>query len=213
MIKKKEHSVSVDKYLITPSLLNSWASIWNCSEWVREAQSDTMCIEDKIQDAQKKAYDDFITTLNRIKTEPNEYMLRGIEFENECYKGNTCVSPIIEGGAYQIVGVKDKTIDDMNFVLYGRLDVLKGGIIYDIKRVSKYTPQKYINSYQHGFYFELFDEAYKFVYLCFDGNELHTETYYKDQCVNLEATISNFMKWLKKNNLLDLYKENWRSIK
>jgi len=211
MIESKTLLLNKDRYLITPSLLNSWAYIWLCGENVREAQSDEVCIEDKILVAQEKAYNDFITVLNRIKTEPNEFMLRGIEYEDECYKGNTDCSPIIEGGAYQIVGKKEETIDDIDFLLYGRLDVLKGGIIYDIKRVSKYSTQKYLKSYQHPFYFELFKECDEFDYLIYDGDTLHIETYYRDQVVDIKSVISQFIKWLKKNNLLELYKEKWRS--
>lgn len=210
MMQQVNHSNS-DRYLITPSLLNSWAYIWLCAESVREAQSDTMCLEDKIEDKRKQAYQDFLKTLNREKSEPNIYMQRGIEFEEECYKGNTCISPIIQGGAYQVVGKKVKNIAGLDFLLYGRLDVLKGGVVYDIKRVSTYSPQKYINSYQHGFYLELFPRAYKFEYLVFDGKELHRETYYKDQVVYIDSVIENFINWLKQEKLLDLYKEKWRA--
>ena len=52
-------------------------------------------IEDKKTEAQEKAKQDFLKTLNRIPSEPNEYMLAGIEFEKQCYEGNTCISPII----------------------------------------------------------------------------------------------------------------------
>lgn len=199
------------RYLITPSLLNSWGYIWNCVDNVKEAESDKICLEDKKSEAQEKALQDFLRTLNREPIEPNFFMKQGIEFEDECYKGHTCVSPIIKGGAYQIVGTKDVTIDGINFVMYGRLDVLKGGIIYDIKRVMKYAPQKYLKSYQHGFYLELFENAYEFKYLVYDGKDLHTETYYRDQCVSMKEVISMFIKWLRDNKLLDIYLDKWVS--
>lgn len=211
MIKKVE-DLTNERYLITASLLNSWAYIWECKQYVREAESDTICYEDKITDAMKKAYDDFLITLNRIKTEPNEAMLRGIEFEDECYKGNTPVSPIIENGAYQIVGTKDIKVKDLNILLYGRLDVLKGGIVYDIKRVRQYAPQKYLHSYQHGMYLDLFENAYKFEYLAYDDKDvLHHETYYRDEYRPTKEVVKDFLNWLEKNNLLKLYKEKWRS--
>lgn len=190
---KNQAIVSNERYLITPSLLNSWAYIWNCDE-----------------SASEKALQDFLKTLNREPIEDNIYMKQGREFEDECYKGNTIISPIIEGGAYQIVGKKEKTIDGMNFLLYGRLDVLKCGIIYDIKRVIRYALQKYFKSYQHGFYFELFDKAYEFDYLIYDGVNLHTEIYYRDQCESIEKAIKLFITWLANNNLLDTYKEKWK---
>lgn len=198
--------------LITPSLLNSWGYIWECAKGVREAQNDTICLEDKILEKQEQAFQDFLRTLKRIPSEPNIYMQRGIEFEEECYKGNTPISNIIENGAYQIVGKKNVEVDGYKILLYGRLDVLKGGTIYDIKRVSKYETQKYINSYQHGFYLTLFENAKDFKYLAFDDSgRLHIETYYKDQVKDTLQIVSDFIKWLKKNNLFDILKDKWGS--
>ena len=159
--------MSNDTYLITPSLINSWLWIYECVNLVKEEDTDTVSLEDKQQDAQEKAFNDFLRVLRREPSEPNKFMLEGIRFEEECYKGNTCISPIIKGGAYQIVGKKHIVVDDVKFLMYGRLDVLKGGIIYDIKRVWKYSPQKYKWSSQHGFYLDLFGRAYKFEYLVF----------------------------------------------
>ena len=200
----------MSRYLITPSLLNAWAWIWNCEDSVRESEKDNISLEDKCYNARVKAMEDFIHNLKRLPTEPNEYMKAGIEFEEECYKGNTCVSPIIEGGAYQIVGKKEARVNDMDFLMYGRLDVLKAGIIYDIKRIWKYSLPKYAKSYQHQFYFELFPNAYKFEYLAFDGTKLHREVYYpSDDPEEIEHVIGCFISWLKENNLLELYKEKW----
>lgn len=207
----KEVTVSSNTYLITPSLLNSWAYMWLCIANVKEAENDTISLEDKQLDAIEKAKEDFINTLNRVPSEPNFFMKQGIEFEDACYRGETCVSPIIEGGAYQIVGKKIKKIGDYNFLLYGRLDVLKGGTIYDIKRVMKYAPQKYLKSYQHPFYFELFHRAKDFKYLVYDGKDLHIETYYRDQCVNIDDIILMFIQYLKDNNYLSIYLEKWKA--
>lgn len=207
----KKAIASNKRYLITPSLLNSWAYIWTCADGVKEADGDKICLEDKKADAQEKALLDFLKTLNREPIEDNFFMRQGREFEDACYRGETCVSPIIKGGAYQIVGKKNVTIDGVNFLMYGRLDVLKGGIIYDIKRVARYSPQKYLKSFQHGFYFELFDEAYEFEYLVYDGKDLHIETYYRDQCADLHQVIREFMKWLSDNGLLETYFDKWVS--
>jgi len=207
----KTQSVSNKKYLITPSLLNSWAYIRTCVDGVVEANSDTMCLEDKKTMRQEEAFKSFLKTLYREPIETNVYMKQGIEFEESCYRGETCISPIIENGAYQISGTKDVEVEGIDFVMYGRLDVLKGGVIYDIKRDMKYSPQKYLKSYQHGFYLELFDTANKFEYLIYDGNNLHIETYYRDQCESMESVIGLFVRWLKKNNLLDIYLTNWES--
>jgi len=209
MTKSKE---DLNRYLITPSLLNAWGWIWECESSVKDSETDSKSFEDKVFEAQEKAKEDFIKTLKREPSEPNEYMLAGIQFEEECYKGNTCVSPIIVGGAFQIVGTKEVDVNGIKFLMYGRLDVLKGGIIYDIKRVWKYSPQKYLNSYQHPFYMELFPNAKEFEYLAFDGNKLHIEKYYPDQCDSIsKVVIPKFIEWLKENDLWELYKEKWIS--
>lgn len=199
-------------YLITPSLLNSWMNIWNCVDYVRESEKDEMSIEDKQSLAREKAFREFLDTLSRLPSEPNIYMQKGIDFEEECYKGNTIISPIIENGAYQIAGKKLIKVSGINVLLYGRLDVLKGGIIYDIKRVTKYSPQKYIKSCQHSVYLELFPDAKQFTYLVYDDAEkLHTETYYRDECMNVYGVVADFIRWLQENDLFDVFVSKWKS--
>lgn len=204
---------SSECYLITPSLLNSWANIWNCVDYVRESEKDEISLEDKQSLAREKAFAEFLDTLGRIPSEPNDYMKKGIEFEEECYKGNTVISPIIENGAYQIAGKKVIEVIGLKILLYGRLDVLKGGTIYDIKRVVRYAPQKYQKSYQHPVYLELFPDAKQFTYLVYDDTEkLHTETYYRDECCDVKGVIADFIRWLKENDLFDVFISKWKSL-
>lgn len=199
--------------LVTPSLLNSWLYIWLSRANVKESANDAVCLEDKQDLAMQKAYDEFLSTLRREKTPPNENMLRGIKYEDDCYKGLTDASPIIKGGAFQIVGKKNVVVDNVPFLMYGRLDVLKNGIIYDIKRVTRYATQKYLHSAQHGFYLDLFQDASQFTYLAYDGNKLHQETYYRGEYKPTEAVLSDFIQWLRENNLWDVYASLWASKK
>lgn len=211
MTNQETNLLNNELYLITPSLLNSWLWIWESANNVKEAEADLISLEDKQSEAQEKAYDDFIKTLKREPFEPNEYMLAGIEFEKQCYEGKTCVSPIIEGGAYQIVGKKKVIVKGINFLMYGRLDVLKGGTIFDIKRVWKYTLPKYKWSSQHGFYLDLFERANDFKYLVYDGTKLHIEQYFRGQYIPTIEVIAQFIDWLSERNLLGTYKEYWKS--
>ena len=199
--------------LVTPSLLNSWLYIWLSRDNVKESANDAICLEDKQDLEMQKAYDEFLGTLRREQKPPNENMLRGIQYEEDCYKGLTDASPIIKGGAFQIVGKKNVVVDNVPFLMYGRLDVLKNGIIYDIKRVTRYATQKYLHSAQHGFYLDLFQDARQFTYLAFDGNKLHQETYYRGQYKPTEAILSDFIQWLRENNLWDVYASLWASKK
>lgn len=199
--------------LITPSLLNSWGYIWLAGDKVVESEKDEICLEDKKDLARDRAMEEFIKTLNREPIPTNEFMQQGIEYEEETYKGNTDASPYVAGGAFQIVGKKVERIGDIDFLLYGRLDCLKGSIIYDIKRVQRYNVQKYQKSYQHPFYLELFPNAKEFTYLVFDGSKLHTETYYRDNCRNIQASIGDFVRWLKANDLFKIFEEKWQARK
>lgn len=206
----------VNSLLITPTLLNSWGYINWCSVNVRENENDAVCVEDKITQKQEEVYQDFLKVLNREQMPTTDAMQRGIDFENECYTNpNNVVYPVIKGGCFQLVGKKKVSIniddEEFNFLMYGRLDVLKGGVIYDIKRVSKYSPPKYSKSYQHKFYLDLFDKAYKFQYLVYDGNILHYETYYPEQCLSTKEVIKEFIRFLKEKNILNIYLEKWRT--
>jgi hypothetical protein len=57
----------------------------------------------------------------------------------------------------------------------------------------------------------LFPEAKMFEYLIYDGSTMHLERYFSDNCTPTELIIKDFIKWLKKENLLEIYLEKWRA--
>lgn len=194
-------------YLITQSLLNSWLY-------------------------QYKAYDeeaanaDFLNTLNRVSFPPTEAMQNGIDFENAVYAycfdnsiqlpkswemGIKGVSKYIQGGVFQLSASVKRYIADMNFVLYGRLDALKMGTIYDVKFSKRYERGKYIDSPQHPMYFAICPEVDRFVYVVSDGAEVWTETYTRQETPDINVTIEQFVDYLKSDKLLDTYCEKWES--
>ena len=185
-------------YKVTASLLNSWGYLWTCNP-----------------DYAVEARDSFVKTLQRIRSAPNIYMLRGIEFEKQCVAGKVpFISEVIEGGAFQVYGEKYLEVLDYDVKLLGYLDVLKEGTIYDVKRVSKYDLQKYFDSYQHSAYFALVPEAFEFIYLIGAGNndrylDVFTEKYTREETEKIEDVIKRFYKWLEENELLNLYKKHW----
>jgi hypothetical protein len=194
MIKTKDDIVVLPfKLYITTSLLNSWLYIFK-------------------SDDTEKAYEDFLNSLNKTPGPPNIYMERGIEFEQQCVDGIVpVISDLIKGGVFQAVATKDIEVDNIPVLMYGKLDVLKAGIIYDIKRVSKYETQKYFDSYQHHFYMELVPEAREFRYLINDGNETYVETYRRDETIPLTPVISSFFSWLRSKGLFALYIHKWQA--
>lgn len=194
-------------YLITQSLLNSWLY-------------------------QYKAYDeeaanaDFLNTLHRIKTLPTEAIQNGIDFENAVYayctdrtiklpkgweNGIKGVSDYVHGGVFQLSASVNRHISGMDFVLYGRLDALKMGTIFDVKFSKRYERGKYIDSPQHPMYFAVCPEVDRFVYVISDGAEVWTETYTRQETPDINGTIEQFIDYMKAANLLDTYRKKWES--
>lgn len=193
-----------NKFLITQSLLSSW-------QW-------SLALD---------KHEDFLKTLRREPIQQTKAMLEGIRFEDvlcETLNGTPLdpkhewarpiadLYPILHGAQQQVKLSADMRIDGVNFVLYGVLDFLKGGVIYDTKYSKTYkTYGKYFDSPQHPMYFALVPEAKKFAYLICDGEEVYTETYYPLECTPIEQTIKGFMRFLDNMGLVDEYVENWRS--
>lgn len=215
MIKKRSdiasRSQAEPEYEVTASLLNSWQTIFDAPKWCRESDGDAVSLEAKQSDAAKKKYDEFLCVLKRIPAPDNEYMKRGREFESDVYAGKDEVfSPIVDGGEYQAAFSKRVKINGMTIVMYGILDALKAGKIYDIKRVVKWSTGKYKGSHQHPMYLYLVPEAMSFTYLVRDdaGNH-HFETYERQNCENIVSTTATFLSWLSGQGLMETYKQCW----
>ena len=129
--------------------------------------------------------------------------------EHKWYEAATQVAEIIRGGQLQYRARKEIRIGTMDLVLYGRLDALKAGVIYDIKFSKGYERGKYHGSTQHPVYFELIPEAPEFSYLISNGSEVWTETYLREETRSIEPTVYDFLDWLYGMGLMDLYREKW----
>lgn len=205
----------MERYLITQSLLSAWAYTFDCYEGGEE---DAMA--------------DFLATLNREKREPSEAMLNGIAFENAVYahasgaarflpkgweNGVRQVAEIIQGAPVQVKAQKEITVDGMTFLVFGILDALKAGTIYDVKFVNKKfggleLAGKYLDSAQHPAYFYLVPEATEFKYLVSDGEDIYIETYRREDTRPIGEIISQFVASLRDMGLFDLYREKWLAL-
>lgn len=170
--------------------------------------------------------EDFIKVLNKEDFEPSESIQKGFEFEKymqENYKETL-------NGAYQVKVSKEFG----DYLLYGIIDCLKGGIIYDYKYTKNYDVGKFFNNHQTLMYLEMVPEAKKMVYLItnkFDMNaeinipmtnenvarveytvgEIFREEYTKDMFPEtIDSILHKFETWLKEYNLFDLYTEKWK---
>ena len=196
MMKKQS---TLTRHLITASLLNSWLYLYKANE-----------------NYIAKSYDDFIKTLNREPIEETPAIIKGREFEDKAYSGEIdYMLPYVNNAEIQVKAKRNFTVDNNDYLIYGICDLLKGGVIYDIKRVRQYERSKYNWSAQHIVYFYLFKGAYEFIYLAVDDNEhLYKEEYYSDQ-FNIKDFLSqiirDFINFLKANNLYEIYLTKWEA--
>ena len=189
------------KYLITPSLLNAW-------KYAISLENEYGNLED------------FIKTLSKEKFEESDAILTGYQYEDfmiENYEPT-------KNGCYQVKLSKNITTKTGNYVLYGRLDCLKAGRIYDYKYTGSYDVGKFFDSYQHLIYFEICPEADEFEYLVcnnfkkdkeneLDNLNIYHEIYKRDEMtLDINDEIDLFINWLKTNDLLDLFHEKWESL-
>jgi len=203
----------MERYLLTHSLLSSW--LYSLKENPYEDMT-----------SERDSHAEFLATLNREPTETTDAMRRGIDFEdlvtdivngygdakNTWYEAASQVADIVRGGLLQYRARKEIIVADMTLVLYGRLDALKAGGIYDIKFSRGYESGKYIDSTQHPTYFELIPEAKDFTYLVTNGSWVWRETYRREESPGIIPTISDFFSWLEMQGLMEVYKTKWLAL-
>lgn len=202
------------RYLMTHSLLASWLYTMRDNPY-EDATSD------------RDSFAEFMMTLRREQTPTTEAMQRGIDFENlvtaivngeqtppewdKWYNAASEVAEIVRSGCLQYKAKKEISVAGITFLLYGRLDALKAGVIYDIKFSSGYDKGKYVDSTQHPTYLELIPQAQEFTYLVSNGGTVWRETYRRDETPDIRDVISDFVSWLEENSLMDVYKEHWEA--
>lgn len=204
------------KYLITTSLLNSFH--WYLKESFTKTEAEQR--------------QEFLQTLRREKTEPNEAMQMGIDFENNikqiCDENlfdseievidsiPQCeleIADIVKNGLWQQTVKKDLKIGNSEFLLYGRTDVIKRDTIFDIKFTSNYELGKFQDSSQHLIYLYCSDLP-KFSYLISDGKDWWREDYFNHAGIGgeIKSKVSEFLDYLEGDKeAKELYFNNWIS--
>lgn len=205
----------MERFLITQSLISSWSYALTCRE---------ECGED--------AYAEFLNALNRIPKLTTPEMQNGIDFENEVYReaggiarsphpdweaGIKAVATVLKGAPVQVKAQSELTIGTITLLVYGILDALKAGTIYDVKFSNKSFHSselagKYLGSVQHPTYFYLVPEANEFVYLVSDGTDLYTERYTRKDTRPFAEIAKEFLDFLEEARLMATYQEKWAAI-
>ena len=202
------------KYLITPTLLNSYQYYIN-DEFKSPADSRA----------------DFLKTLSKEKFEPNQAMQKGIDFENDIKakcdgyilldgKENpdyetVCgeITEIVKGGLWQESVKKDLQIGNQEFLLYGRTDVIKRDTVYDIKYTSLYELGKFLNSAQHLIYLYC-SGLPKFKYLISNGKDFWQEDYFNNGNIEneIKSKINDFLSYLENDSeAKNLFETKWQA--
>ena len=195
------------KLLITQSLLGAWLYQYQAFD-------------------QESAHKDFLRVLRREMTKPTQAILDVIQFENmvtACCEGSPppeghkwgqavrAIADRVQGAQFQVVAQRTAVVEDIPFLLYGRLDALKAGMIYDIKFSRGYQVGKYLESPQHPMYFALVPEARRFEYLVFTGSDVCVEKYDREDAPDIRDTIRDFMKYIEASKLDKLYCQKWEA--
>lgn len=198
------------RYLMTHSLLSAWLYTMKDNPYEdAENEKDSMA--------------EFLTVLRREPTEPNMAMIKGRHFEDlitaiiedradpedQWYDAAKKIADRIDGGLLQYAAKREIVVDGITFLLYGRLDALKAGEITDIKYSGKYERGKFYESTQHPVYMELIPEAERFTYRISNGRDVWEESYRRDETRDIRPIISDFIRWLRMQELFDVYCEHW----
>lgn len=197
------------RYLLTQSLLSSWKYAIRENPFAEEAEDP---------------WADFVDTLKKVERPASDSMLKGIQFESlvncratdRLFVADSPYEDAVErfgavcfGGVLQYTALCEETVNGVPLLLYGRMDCLKGGVIYDIKYSGHYDKGKFFDSPQHPMYLHLVPEATEFTYLVSNGSATWEETYRRDETPDIIPLISDFLGWLEAVRLMDTYRENW----
>jgi hypothetical protein len=171
---------------------------------------------------ERDASEDFLRALRREPSETTSAMFDGINFENlvtdsieeprldhKWGAAAATIADIVRGGQLQFKASRPVEIAGLQILLYGRLDALKAGTIYDIKFSRSYDRGKFFDSTQHPMYFELIPEATRFEYLVSDGFSVWTEAYDREDTPSIIPVAADFLEYLVAVDLIGIFKDHW----
>lgn len=217
--------IAAKSLLVTPSILDSYTWLTTCpASWKEKAEAE------------------FSNSLNRIYTDLSPEIRRGMDFEDKICrdvyisrelfieKHGKMLSEfyaMCKGGAQQAVLKTTIKVDDQDYLLYGKADILfmpmgaTAGHILDIKTTGKFKgPQYYTGRAQHLLYI-VASGIERFTYLVAVGKDVEgkawevdsvlpidASTNYEEALVRLQSKIRDFVAFLQKRpELLTAYVE------
>lgn len=210
--------------LITPSLLDSW-------DWYIQNESDNARDEfigvmkrERLPDNDAMMQGRAFESRVRIACDPmnlewltdnDKYDLEQTRNKRSDEEYTDCVNELasfLKGGVWQIALSKTETINGVEFVKYGRGDVIKYGIV-DVKFSQTFESGKYLGKAQTKMYLDLAPQAPWMQYTVCDGKVIYYgDKFLREDVAPINQDIGNFWNWLQNDkDLLNLYTENWQS--
>lgn len=219
-------------YLITHSLLSSWSYTFSCNEdYQEQADQDFLSalrrehkeptpemqngieFENLCYEIAEGLYRPTVTPTGAIRAMGDTIITEERSY-HKWHSGASAVATVIKGAQFQVKASRELTVAGTDFLVYGILDALRAGSIFDVKFLNKSFGSadlvgKYLNSTQHPTYFYLVPEAFEFTYLVSDGQDLYAERYTPEDTEPISNIIEHFIKSIDSMGLLDVYRDNW----
>lgn len=214
------------RFLVTPSLYSSYL-------WYRDTDFYSLYDDsENAENAEKRAYQEFLDCLAKVEKPRTEAMQKGIDFENmvTAITNNQQIELVDEGTLNEALAAKEvahilgndgiwqyrlrKEIGN-DYIIYGIADYIAKNCIFDVKRTSQYDIAKYNKSIQHLVYLECAEGIDNFKYVIAAGSSspsVFVEDYQK-QPNNQEILIGkidlmvDFIKSVPE--LYKPFKEKW----
>ena len=173
-------------------------------------------------------WEQFLSVLNREPLQPTKAMLDGTRFENVLNNvlNGTPITPdhewytVIVEMAMELSGSQQQvnlyadsgiTYNGTPILLHGVLDYLKAGHIWDCKFSKTYHLNKYhwSDTTQTAMYLALVPEAMDMTYIISDGKWVYRERYPRDIVPPIQTTVNQFLVFLEKQNLIEIFERKW----
>lgn len=123
------------------------------------------------------------------------------------------ISQVVENGLWQQTCKKSLQVGNKEFLLYGKMDVVKRDTVYDIKFTSNYELGKFLDSSQHLIYLYCTGLP-KFQYLISDGEDYWIEDYYNHANIEneIKSKISDLLGYLENDKeAKEMFETKWIS--
>jgi len=188
------------RYLITPTLINSWLYYMNSEE------PDDASI---------------LATIRKVKFEATPAMEAGNKFEADVFAwvdGHrvelmddywACVEEVsaeVPGGVRQLKVSKEINVDGQAYLLYGKVDHLAGPVASDVKWTGTYEFPKFKDTAQHPIYLECLETVPMFRYLISDGRRVYEERYLRQECPPASQLVRDMVGHLRQ------WPEAWKAF-